>query len=57
MKAVSKLVATVVLLTTLATFPSVVIAFRSIGCPMTAPVSHFASSIQEAEYWGHAFGP
>ena len=53
MKALSKFVATAVLLATLATFPSAIIAFR----PMTATVPHFASPIQEAEYWGHAFGP
>ncbi len=57
MKALSKLVATAVLLATLATFPSALIAFRHMGHPMTATVPHFASPIQEAEYWGHAFGP
>ena len=57
MKALSKLVATAVLLATLAAFPSAIIAFRHMGRPMTATVPHFASPIQEAEYWGHAFGP
>ncbi len=49
MKALSKLVVTAVLLTTLAVFPSAIIAFRS----MTTTVPHFASPIQEAEYWSH----
>ena len=57
MKALSKLVATAVLLAMLAAFPSAIIAFRHMGRPMTATVPHFASRVQEAEYWSHAFGP
>ncbi len=43
MKALSKLVATAVLLTTLATFPSALIASRHVARPMTATVPHFGS--------------
>ena len=55
MKTLSKLVATAVLLTTLAAFPSAIIAFRV--RPMTATAPNFSSPVQEAEYWSHAFGP
>ena len=44
MKALSKFVATAVLLVTLATFPSAIIAFR----PITATVPHFASPARQS---------
>ena len=57
MKALSKLVATGVLLVTLAAFPCTLLAFRQMVHQMAATVPHFASPIEEAEYWAHAFGP
>ena len=57
MKTLSKLASTVVLLATLATFPGALIALRYMVHQVTASVPHFASPIQEAEYWSHAFTP
>jgi len=57
MKALLKSASTAVLLAALATFPATVIAFRQMVDQMTASVPHFASSIEEVEYWTHAFGP
>ena len=57
MKALSKLASTAVLLAMLATFPSAIIAFRYMVHEVTASAPHFASPIQEAEYWTHAFTP
>jgi hypothetical protein len=57
MKALSKLASTAVLLATLATLPSALIAFRYMVHEVTASAPHFTSPIQEAEYWSRAFTP
>ena len=57
MKALSRLVATGVLLVTLAAFPTTLIAMRQMVHQMATTVPHLSSPIEEAEYWGHAFGP
>ena len=57
MKALPRIAAVALLVATLATLPATLIAFKHTVDQMVATVPHFASPIEEAEYWAGAFGP